>query len=233
MVNGKKVLGLIPARYGSKRLPRKNILDLNGKPLIAWTIEEAKKSQFIDEIVVSTDSDKIATVSKKFGASVPFLRPRNLSSDKSTSIDAVIHALRFLSSRGDDFYYVVLLQPTSPLRLAEDIDSAFSILNKDTKAVVSVCEAEHSPLWTNTLPDNHSMERFLKREIVNKRSQDLPKFYRLNGAIYISEVNFLIQEKSFFSKSTKAYIMPIERSVDIDNEIDWLLANVMLNRKMQ
>lgn len=226
MFNKKTVLAIITARGGSKRLPGKNILDLNGKPLIAWTIEAAKKSLYIDKLIVSTDDNKIANISKQYGAEVPFLRPDELSSDTTISIDVVFHAIKFFKEKNIRFKYILLLQPTSPLRISEDIDNAFKMIDDNTKAIVSVCETEHSPLWSNTLPENLSMKDFIIPEIKNKRSQDLPKYYRLNGAIYIAEVDYLIKHNEFFGINTKAFIMPQERSVDIDNEVDFKLCDI-------
>ncbi len=231
MYNEKKVLAVIPARGGSKRLPKKNILNLAGKPLIAWTIEEAKKSKYIDKLIVSTDSTEIAEISKKYGAEVPFIRPKELASDTASSIDVILHAINFFKNKGDTYEYIVLLQPTSPLRKVDDIDKAFEMINKDTKAVVSVCETEHSPLWSNTLPNDLSMKDFIKPEIKNKRSQDLPKYYRLNGAVYISDVEYLLDNNGFIGDETKAFIMPQSRSVDIDSGIDLNLAEIIIKLK--
>lgn len=228
MYNDKKVLAIIPARGGSKRLPGKNIMDLNGKPLIAWTIEAAKKSKNIDTIIVSTDETEIVEVSKHYGAKVPFIRPKELANDTTTSIDVILHAINYLKGKGDNFDYVILLQPTSPLRTSKDIDKTFKMLGNNTRAVISVCETEHSPLWSNTLPEDLSMKDFIRHEIKGMRSQDLPKYYRLNGAIYISDVEYLIENKGFLAKETKAFLMPQDRSVDIDTEMDFILANILL-----
>ena len=173
MYNNKEVLAIIPARGGSKRLPGKNIKDLNGKPLIAWTIDAALRSKYIDKSVVSTDDEIIAEISQKYGAEVPFIRPKELATDTASSIDVILHAINFYKTKGEPFEYVILLQPTSPLRTTEDIDHAFEMLNEETKAIVSVCETEHPPLWSNTLPKDLSMKDFLAKEILNKRSQDL------------------------------------------------------------
>jgi len=227
MYNNRKVLAIIPARGGSKRLPHKNILDLNGKPLIAWTIETAKKSKFIDKLIVSTDDDKIAEISKKYGAEVPFIRPENLSSDTTTSVDVILHTINFYNEKKIQFDYVLLLQPTSPLRTNEDINNAFNLLNDKTKAVVSVCETEHSPLWSNTLPADLSMKDFIKPEIRNMRSQDLPKYYRLNGAVYLADIEYFIYYKGFLGDETKALIMLQEKSIDIDSEVDFVLAGLL------
>jgi N-acylneuraminate cytidylyltransferase/CMP-N,N'-diacetyllegionaminic acid synthase len=228
MYQRKKVLAIIPARGGSKRLPRKNILDLNGKPLIAWTIDAALKSKYIDKTIVSTDDKEIADISTKYGAEVPFIRPAHLSTDTASSIDVVFHAVEFLKKNNEQYDIVILLQPTSPLRTTKDINKALEMLNNKTKAVISVCETDHPPLWSNTLPEDHSMKDFIRPEIKNKRSQDLPKFYRLNGAIYISEVNYLKINNGFLGEQTKAFIMPRERSIDIDSLLDFILVKEVI-----
>jgi len=226
----KKILAIIPARGGSKRLPRKNVLPLGEKPLIGWTIDEAKQSKYITDIVVSTDNAEVAKVASQFGCPVPFMRPQNLSDDNASSVDVVIHAVEFFKKQlGKEYDYVLLLQPTSPLRNVSDIDSAIEMLfEKNADSVVSVCECEHSPLWTNTLPENLSMANFIREEHRGIRSQDLPKYYRLNGALYLTKVNRFLEEKCFaFSSKTFAFIMTQAKSVDIDNEIDFQLASLL------
>lgn len=226
-----RTLAIIPARGGSKRLPRKNVLDLGGKPLIAWTIEAALGCQFINKVMVTTDDEEIAEVANTFGAHVPFLRPDDLASDTTTSFDAIKHAIEFYQYElGEKYDFVVLLQPTSPLRKAQDISGAFDLLYRNrADAVVSVCEAEHSPRWMNTLPADHSMGDFMQNEFKNVRGQDLPKYYRLNGAIYICRTSRLLQEKSFMpSDNIFAYIMSKESSVDIDDSVDYKLASCLL-----
>ena len=230
MINNKSILAIIAARKGSKRLSGKNMLDLNGKPLIAWTIEQTLKSKYIDKIVISTDDENIINLSKDYKrVNAPFIRPKELSSDKASSLDVVLHALSFYRANGKNFDYVMLLQPTSPLRKSKDIDNSIEELSDKIKSVVSVCETNHSPLWSNKLPINKSMKNFLSKNIKNMRSQDLPKYYRLNGAVYVSEVEYLVKEKGFLGDQTKAYIMPIERSIDIDTKIDLELCKILLN----
>ena len=230
MLNGKKVLAIIPARKGSKRLPNKNIIDLCGKPLIAYTIEAALGSSYIDHVLVTTDCELIASIAKKSGADVPFLRPDNLATDKSTSMDVVFHALNISESIYGVIDYIVLLQPTSPLRTYEDIDNALKKLDTvSLGSVVSVCKTAHSPLWTNTLPYDLSMKNFLKHEYQEKRSQDLPTFYSLNGAIYVSTKVSLDKYKSFLNSETYASVMDSDNSIDIDNLRDFQLAEIILN----
>jgi len=223
----KKFLALIPARSGSKRLKDKNILLLRGKPLIAYTIESAIKSGVFDKIIVSTDSSKIAEIAGKYGAEVPFIRPKELATDETSAVDVILHALQFLNNRGEKYDYFALLQPTSPLRTAEDILNAVNLLfEKNANSVVSVCEIEHSPLWMNTLPNDLSLEGFIREK--RKRRQDLPRFYRLNGAIYLASVGYFLREKDWFKEKSYAYIMPRERSVDIDDYVDFKLAEVLI-----
>ncbi|HIP55465.1 MAG TPA: acylneuraminate cytidylyltransferase family protein [Arcobacter sp.] len=219
MLNKKTFLAIIPARGGSKRLPRKNVLNLNGKPLIAWSIKAGLNSKYIDELVVTSDDDEILEISKKYGANI-IKRPYKLANDTATTIDAVKHTIDSIDKIYD---YIVLLQSTSPLRTSQHIDEAIELLSKkNADAVISVCEMEHSPLWCNTLPKDGSMVGFLKEEVLNKRSQDLEKYYRLNGTIYICDTNRLLEENSFFLKDKIfAYVMDRESSVDIDEEIDF------------
>lgn len=226
MYKGKKILGLIPARGGSKRLPRKNIIDLGGKPLIVWTIEAGLKSKYLDKVVITSEDEEILDISKKYNVKA-IKRPYELATDEASTIDVIMHVLESINENYD---YIVLLQPTSPLRNHRHIDEAIEYLFlKNAYAVVSVCEVDHSPLWTNTLPENLSMVDFIKDEIKNKRSQDLPKYYRLNGAIYICNTKKFLEEKTFFLKENIfAYIMDRKHSIDIDNEIDFKLAELLI-----
>ncbi len=223
-----KILAIIPARGGSKRLPKKNILDLNGKPLVSWSIDAALKSKYISKTVVSSDDDEILTIAKRYGA-YTLKRPRELANDTATSFDTIKHAILKI---GIDYEFILLLQPTSPLRTTKHIDEAIELLkNKEADAIISVCKMEHSPLWCNTLDKNKSMDNFLKDEVRNSRSQDLETYYRLNGAIYICKTKKLLEEGSFFLKENIfAYIMNHSSSVDIDEEIDFKLAEIYLKK---
>lgn len=233
MYKNKKILALITARGGSKGLPGKNIRNLAGKPLISWTIKQALASPIIDRIIVSTDDNRIAAVAKKYGAEVPFMRPKVLASSSAKSVDVAIHALNWLERYNNDKYdIVILLQPTSPLRTAEDIRRAFQLFfAKNAKAVVSVCTCEHSPLWSNRLPSDLNMGKFIKASILNKNRQSLGQYYRLNGAVYIAETRYLREKRSFFGRRTYAYIMDTVRSVDIDSIIDFTLAEILMKQR--
>ncbi|MCY9546108.1 cytidylyltransferase domain-containing protein [Lysinibacillus xylanilyticus] len=213
-----KVLAIIPARGGSKGVPRKNIKELAGKPLIEWTIEEAKKSKYIDRIIVSSEDKEILQVAQKFGADVPFVRPANLAEDTTAGIEPVLHALEHFS----DYEYVVMLQPTSPLRLVEDIDGCIEqLLQENAEFCVSVCEVGQSPYWMYTLDSSTKMQPLLKQQTLITRRQDLPKVYTLNGAIYLANIDLLKQTRNFITEETIAYVMPVERSYDIDTEEDF------------
>lgn len=224
MYKNKTFLAIIPARGGSKRLPHKNVLDLAGKPLIAWSIEAAIASSYLDAIIVSSDNLNILKIAQQYEVQT-IQRPDKLASDTASSFDAVKHAIENLSH----YDYVVLLQPTSPMREAFHIDEAIELLDrKNADAVISVCEMDHSPLWSNTLPENGDMSGFLHDELKNKRSQDFEKHYKLNGAIYICKTDKLLVEKSFFlEKNIFAYIMSSEYSVDIDTIFDLKFAKYL------
>lgn len=222
-------LAIIPARSGSKGLPDKNIKPLAGKPLMAYSIEAALESGIFDTVYVSTDSEKYAETARKYGADVPFLRSKEASSDTASSMDAVWEALHNYELESKTFDTVTLLQPTSPLRTAEDIRCAHRIMvEKGAEAVVSVCEVDHSPLWCNTLPENGCMDGFLIPEAYLPR-QSLRTYYRLNGAIYMISTAALLRKKRLvYDADCYAYIMPRIRSIDIDEPVDFLIAETLM-----
>lgn len=225
MINNKKFVAVVPARKGSKRLPQKNILDLAGKPLLSWSIEASLKSKYIDKTLVTSDSLAILDIAQKYNIQA-VKRPNDLASDTSTTLDVILHALKQVE---DEFDYMILLQPTSPLRTQYHIDEAIELLfNKKANAIISVCEMDHSPLWSNVLDETLSMEGFID-ENIPKRSQELPLYYRLNGAIYICDIKEMLKEKTYFLKENiYAYKMPKKDSIDIDDEFDFKLASILL-----
>ena len=224
-----KHLAIIPARSGSKGVKDKNIRPLNGRPLIAYSIAAAAESGLFDEITVSTDSAVYAETAKTFGASVPFLRSAATATDGASSWDVVQEVLDGYKKLGREFDTFCLLQPTSPLRTAEDIRLAYRLfLDKAAGAVVSVCPTEHSPLLCGRLPEDGALDGFVRPENLRRR-QDLETYYRLNGAIYIVGVERFQRDRFLFTKDSYAYIMPQERSVDIDAELDFRLAEAILN----
>jgi len=224
-------LAIIPARGGSKRLPRKNVLNLAGKPLIAWSIEAGLKSKYIDEVMVTTDDKEILNISKKYGANIPFIRPDELSDDTATRPEVIKHTIEFYKNNlKKEFDYIILLQPTSPLRNEDEIDKAIEYMfDKNGDAIVSVCEVEHPIHWSGTLPENNNMSKFLDKVAIKSRSQDLPTYYRLNGAIYICDTKmFLEQGCVFLKENTYAYKMPQNLSIDIDTKTDFIFAEVLI-----
>ncbi|NCC70148.1 acylneuraminate cytidylyltransferase family protein [bacterium] len=227
-----KNIAIIPARSGSKGIKDKNIKLLNNKPLLAYTIEAAIKSEIFDEIMVSTDSEKYATIGKQYGANVPFLREDKLSGDNASSWDVVKDTLWKYKQVDIKFDNVVLLQPTSPLRDYQDIIDSYSLfINKNANTVVSVCEMEHSPLWSNTIPADLSMEKFFKSNYSMINRQKINTFYRINGAIYIVNINYLLNNNDIYSKKSFAYLMPKNKSIDIDDDFDFELAKYFINSK--
>lgn len=232
MAESPRILGLVPARGGSKRLPGKNLLSLAGRPLISWTIDSALATRGIDQVIVSTDDTEIGEASLAAGASVPFSRPAKFATDTATTLDVVLHALNHLIAHGQPYDYVALLQPTSPLRTSADIDGAIGLLlEKQADAVISVCPTDHPPEWSNTLPLDLSMQDFFRPGIRGTRSQDLPVSYRLNGAIYLFNVERLMRTRSLeMDDNSYAYVMPRERSIDIDTQLDFRIAEVMLDQ---
>lgn len=222
-----RVLALIPARGGSKGIPGKNTKKLAGKPLIAYTIEAANGSACIDDVLVSTDSEDIAEVAREYGAWVPFLRPTELASDTAKTIDAVMYTVNRLAKEGREYDYVILLQPTSPLRKSEDIEGAFCLARKTGEDVVSVSEVSDSPILIRTCAEDGQLTPLLSGSSTVRR-QDMPKYYRVNGSIYVNRVSELSSETSL-NDNRMGYVMSRERSVDIDEPVDFLVAEYHLS----
>ena len=227
-----KNIAIIPARSGSKGIKDKNIKNLKGKPLMAYTIDAAINSGEFDEVMVSTESEEYADIARGLGANVPFLRSANNASDTASSWDMVEEVLENYSKIGKKYDTFCLLQPTSPLRDAEDIKNAYDLYrNKADIAVVSVCEAEHSPLWCGHLTENREFVNFVNQENLKQR-QAGGKFFRLNGAIYIVNINNYLKNRFLYRSGSFAYIMTQEKSVDIDTEMDFKMAEILLDEKL-
>lgn len=223
------MLAVIPARGGSKGVPGKNIRELAGKPLVVYTIEAAINSGVFEKVIVSTDSVEIADIARKNGAEVPFIRPEEISGDFASSDDVIKHAVDFLEDKGDVFTEVCKLQPTSPLRNAAHIKEAYKLFQeKEADFVVSVCECEHSPLWSGQLGDDLSMDDFVRDEIKLACRQKLSTYYRLNGAIYMAKTGAFKRERSFFGANGYAYLMRQKDSIDIDSELDFKIAECVM-----
>jgi N-acylneuraminate cytidylyltransferase len=218
MIVGKSVLGLIAARGGSKGIPGKNIVPVHGRPLIQWSVDAARGSRYIDRLILSSDDPAIMEVARQAGCEVPFRRAAELSDDNASSIDVVADALM----RVPGYDLVVLLQPTSPLRISADIDGAIELLvSSGAAACVSVCEAEQHPYWIFRMAGDGSLSRFVEPdEGTPLRRQDLPPAWSLNGAIYVAGCQWFLQNRTFLAPGTVGYPMPAERSVDIDTYED-------------
>lgn len=221
-------IAVITARSGSKGLKDKNIKLLNGKPLMAYTIEAAKKSGIFDCIHVSTDSEHYAEIARAYGADVPFLRDAELATDTAGTWDTVRAVVRKYNEMGKNFDTVTLLQPTSPLRNAEDIQQAFKVFNeKNADSVISICEVDHSPKICNTLGEGASMNGFIDTTTVGRR-QELGTYYRINGAIYIQKTEVLMNNQNLYGPKSYAYIMSKMHSVDIDDAFDFMVAETAM-----
>lgn len=226
-------IAIIPARSGSKGLRDKNIKELCGKPLIAHTIEAAKQSGCFDVVMVSTDSEEYAEIARQWGAEVPFLRSADASSDTASSWDVVREVLAKYEKKACSFDAFALLQPTSPLRTAEDIKAGFDLMQeKKAGAVIAVCEAEHSLSLYNTLPDDHSFVGFIRDSSKYARQMN-ETCYRLNGALYISTVEHFMSHKYMGDENCYATIMPQERSLDIDSALDFIIAEAVMKTNGQ
>lgn len=224
-------IAVITARSGSKGVKDKNIRQLEGKPLLAYTVEAALRSGCFDCVHVSTDSEEYAKIAKAYGADVPFLREASLATDTAGTWDVLRACVEQYDRLGQKFDTVTLLQPTSPLRDVLDIQKAFQIFEeKHAQSVVSVCEAEHSPMLCNTLGTDGSMDGFVDLNKVGRR-QDMETYYRLNGAIYIQTTTLLMEQGNLYGSGAYAYVMSQEHSIDIDTELDFLIAETILRSR--
>jgi len=228
-----KILGVIPARGGSKTIPKKNIKILLNKPLIAYTIEAALKSKLLTKVIVSSDDPEIIEVSKKYGAEVPFVRPKELATDTALAVDTIKHAVLTMEELERTKYdYVVMLQPTTPFRTAEDIDAALEkLITTGADSVISVVNvgAMHPARMKKIVNDR--LVDYAEEEIENMPRQMLTPVYIRNGAIYATKRDVLVNQNTFKGNDCRPYIMPEERSINIDSELDFLLAEAVLKRK--
>jgi len=225
-----KILGIITARGRSRRIPKKNVRELLGKPLIYYTIKAALESKFLARVILSTDHDEIIEIGRKYGVEVPFRRPKELAKDDTPTIDVIIHALNFLEeNEGFSPDIIVILEPTSPLRQAEDIDNAIrKHIETDADSVVSVTKTDHwHPIRAKKI-ENNILYDYCLEEQEGVRRQDLPPVYFRNGAFYSVKREVLMNEHKLYGRVTRPYIMPPERSIDINEEIDFKVAEVLL-----
>jgi len=233
MTARKKFLAIIPARGGSKSVPKKNIKNLGGKPLIAWSIEVAKKISVIDKIVVSTDDTEIMEVAKKYDAFV-MKRPQELATDDSLVIDTIKYTIEKLKENGETFEYVILLEPTCPFRATEDILKCLKLIEeKQLDSVATFTEASLHPYRAWRI-NNNTAEVFIDGSIPWLPRQKLPKAYQLNGAVYVARIDKIRKESIalFFGKAG-AVIMPKHRSIDIDDSLDFIIAEAILKKQKE
>jgi CMP-N,N'-diacetyllegionaminic acid synthase len=224
----KKILAVIPARGGSKGLPRKNIVDLAGKPLIAWTIEASLNSKYINKTIVSSDDKEILDISSDYGAEI-IKRPLSLASDTTNSESVVKHAIDHLEKQGEVFDIVILLQPTSPLRDYRDINNAFEkMIASNASAIISVTEIDRKILKAFKKNSSGFLSAVSNKNYSFMRRQDLPQVFMPNGAIYIVSKNIFMESNSFFTDKTSYFSMPLEKSIDIDSKDDLNNASLQL-----
>lgn len=227
MIFDKSVLAIIPARGGSKGVPRKNLRPLGDRPLIAWSIAAAKQSRYIDKVLVTSDDAEILEAARRWGCGAMIRRPAELASDEAPLEGALIHALDHADASYD---YIVLLQPTSPFRTPGDIDETISLcLSAKASACLSICEPSKSPYWMcNRTQDGH-LKPILVLETPATRRQDLPRAYALNGAVYVADIPWFRSNRTFYNDETIGYVMPQDRSLDIDTEFDFALADALVS----
>lgn len=232
MYKNNSILCIIPSRGGSKGLPGKNIKELSEKPLIAYSIEQAKGSKYVDRIIVSTESRKIADIARRYGAEVPFMRPRELATDDCSIIDVLLHAMDWMENKGKcKFDILVLLHATAPLRTIEDIDNSIKLLvDKKADNVFSVSDAYRNPYFNMVeVSDDNKVRLVKKGKFVTRQSA--PPVYDMNSSIYVWWKDIFLKKKGLFLKKTRIYVMPRERSVDIDEPLDFKIAEMLLKEK--
>jgi CMP-N,N'-diacetyllegionaminic acid synthase len=234
MTNPAETMAIIPARGGSRGVPGKNIHPVAGRPLLAWTIDAARDARAITRVIVSTENAEIAEIARQHGAEVPMMRPAELARDDTPTVDAIVHAVDWLQDH--ERYcpdYVSVLQPTSPLRTAADIDAAMTILRaRSAAAVVGVCLAPHHPHWMKRVDGDGAISSLFEFDESLPR-QKLPPVYVLNGALYLVRRDVLTERRSLYAEKTHAYVMPIERSLDIDTAWDLQVADLVLSARRQ
>lgn len=231
MIGNYRVVAVVPARGGSKGLPGKNIKPLMGKPVIAYTIEQAKQSKHIDRIIVSTEDFEIAEVSKEYGAEIPFMRPAELSRDNSSTIDVLLHAIDWLEKEDNYFFEIlVLLHVTTPLRDVEDIEGCINLLvDKNAGSVFSVTEAHRNPYFNMVEMKNNQVRLVKKGNYVSR--QMAPEVFDMNSSIYVWWKDIFKKKRSVILKNSCIYVMPKVRSVDIDDSFDFKVAEMLLSSK--
>ncbi len=229
------VLALVTARGGSKGIPGKNVASVGGRPLIEWTIEAARNATRVTRTVLSTDDETIAEISRNAGCEVPFMRPPELAADNSPHMDVLEHALHWFNQNEKwTPDYLLLLQPTSPLRQASDLDAAIELAERhDADAVVGMCECSKHPYWTKKLDVDGRLSPFFPDIEMGTHRQHLPKAFAVNGALYLVKPGVLLSNRTFYTEKTFGYVMPRERSLDIDEPFDLKLCDLLLKERLR
>lgn len=237
MYKNKKILAIIPARSGSKGLKNKNVKLLNGKPLVSWPIMAAQKSKYIDKIVVSTNSSNIAKISLKYGANIPFLRPKHLSTDKAKSFDVIKNMLNFFQKKNELYDYIILLEPTSPLTTSDDIDKALRLLIQNSvkaDSIVGIGQVASShPNFCVFLNSKNFINPMQDKKYLIKRRQDISKLYFYDGSLYASSTEILLKEKSFYHKRTMGFVFPKYKNYEIDDIYDFLCVQALIKQNLR
>jgi len=235
MYNNKKILAIIPARGGSKGLPNKNIRPLLGKPLIGWTIEQAKDSKYIDKIIVSTDDQEIANVTIQFGIKVDSLRPKELAQDHSTSMDVILYTISYLESQGETFDMVMMLEPTSPLRESTDIDNSIETLvnNINAESIVGICKVEGAHPSFLVKLESVFLRGYINKDFKVMRRQEIDELYFFEGSLYLSYTDSLKERKNFYHNNALGYIVPKWKSFEVDDLTDFIIIEALLKAKKE
>ncbi len=229
MIYDKTVLAIVMARGGSKGISRKNLRLVGEKPMLAWTIAAARESHFIDRTILSSEDSEIISVARQLGCEVPFVRPAEFALDETSAMDVVRHAIAALKKTYD---FIVLLQPTSPLRTGADIDGCLMMCHEKTApAAVSVVEADKNPHWMYSVDNDLRLRPLIASEKRPTRRQCMPSYYALNGAVFVARTEWLVKAGDFVGPETVAYIMPADRSVDVDTERDLWMANALIRKQ--
>lgn len=230
MFGDKRVLGIIPARGGSKGVPRKNMRMVDGKPLVGRTVETALGSRYIDRLILSSDDKEIIKTAIEYGCEVPFVRPKELASDESVTRDVILHVMETI---GEKYDLVVCLQVTSPLLISEDIDGAIrTCVGKNTGSCVTVCEVNKSPYWMFSMAEDGVIKPLMGESFLSKRRQELPMVYIPNGAVFVAMWDWFLEHKTFYGDLAAGYVMPKSRSIDIDTENDFMALDFLIKNRV-
>ncbi len=228
-----RILGLINARGGSKGIPGKNIKDLCGKPLIAWSVETAKKCRSINRVIVSTDDENIAKAARTAGAETPFMRPAELATDTCLQIDVIIHAIEFLEKQGDVYDYICLLQPTCPVRDVQDVEGALKLLvSSGADSVITITPTPHHPMTLYSKSEGEKLAQFVETSKAGVTRQSFPDIFWRTGSVYAFRRENL-RQRSMYGNDLRGYEVPMERCANIDDPLDWDIAELLMKKHLK